>query len=343
MSWAIMRAVERHAGDSIVADMATAAAIPVVDIRALRDGCESRAAAAVAKSLRAASRDPGFIYISGHGIPDAVIDAARACALDFFRRGDADKSAVSISSKHRGWLRRGAAKMQDHLSADRKESFIWGFENEAGDAPDDHPLRGANQWPAFMPQMRAAAMAYYHHAHRVATELMRGFAIGFGLPANFFLRRCSRPLSRASFVYYPPQDAQGDERAFGVGPHTDFGVLTELCQDAVGGLQVQNAHGEWLAAPPVADTLVVNVGDLLARWTDGACRSTPHRVINRSGKERLSLVLAFDPDPETRIDAREVFGADYQPREAAIRCGDYLLWRFGKAFAYRNEARDGSA
>ena len=126
----------------------------------------------------------------------------------------------------------------------------------------------------------------------------------------------------------------GDDQ-FGVGPHTDFGVLTVLCQDAVGGLQVEDLNGDWVHAPPIEGTLIVNVGDLLSRWTDGAYRSTAHRVVNSSGKERLSMVLAFDPEPDTLIDAKEVFGNDYRPAETAISCGDYLNWRFEKAFSYR--------
>ena len=308
--------------------------IPVVDIRALRNG---RSPQAVAEALHAASKNPGFIYIRGHGIPDTVIDAVRNCALDFFHHTEADKNSVLISPQHRGWLRRGASKMQDDLEADLKESFLWGYEDETGKTIQDHPLRGANQWPDFMPEMRSVAMAYYHHAHRVAVELMRGFAIGLGLDREFFLQHCSRPLSRASFVYYPPQSRKKDANLFGVGPHTDFGVLTVLCQDAVGGLQVQNIRGEWIPAPPIPGTLVVNVGDLLARWTEGAYQSTPHRVINQSGEERLSLVLAFDPDPETVIDARKVFGAGHRASKEPISCGDYLIWRFGKAFSYRNQ------
>ena len=112
---------------------------------------------------------------------------------------------------------------------------------------------------------------------------------------------------------------------------------TILCQDNVGGLQVQNLEGEWVHAPPIEGTLLVNVGDLLSRWTDGAYKSTPHRVVNRSGKERLSLVLAFDPNPETLIDANEVFGATYHANNPPISCGDYLIWRFAKAFAYRKQ------
>ncbi len=166
---------------------------------------------------------------------------------------------------------------------------------------------------------------------------MRGFAIGLGLAENYFLKTSDAPLSRASFVYYPPQQKEMGARQFGVGPHTDFGVLTVLCQDNVGGLQVENLDGDWIEAPPIEGTLIVNVADLLHRWTEGAYRSTPHRVVNSSGRERLSLVLAFDPNPETVIDARGVFGDKHICKEDPITCGDYLNWRFAKAFSYRTE------
>ena len=135
----------------------------------------------------------------------------------------------------------------------------------------------------------------------------------------------------------PAQPEELGEEQFGVGPHTDFGVLTVLCQDSVGGLQVQDINGEWIHAPPIDGTLVVNVADLLSRWTGGAYKSTPHRVVNTSGRERLSLVLAFDPDPETLIDARDVFGPNHSTSEEPITCGDYLTRRFEKAFSYRKE------
>ena len=307
-------------------------AIPVVDIGPLRDG---RDPASVAKALHAASRDLGFIYIRGHGIPEDAIAAARACAMAFFRSPEAGKAAVRVSPRHRGWIGPGGAKMDDDQEADLKESFIWGYQDAAGRTPEDHALRGPNLWPDCVPEMEAHAMAYFREADAVARHLMRGFALGLGLDEGFFLRTCRAPLSRASFVYYPRQPEDLGEARFGVGPHTDFGVLTVLCQDAVGGLQVQTAKGEWIHAPPIEGTLVVNVGDLLSRWTDGAYVSTPHRVVNTSGRERLSLVLAFDPDPETMIDAREIFGPGHPAREAPIACGDYLVWRFGRAFSYR--------
>ncbi len=312
--------------------------IPVIDLLPLRSGENS---SEVAAALHAASQGLGFIYIKGHGIPRSSIDAARAAAYQFFRAPDSDKAKVSVSAQHRGWLRPGGAKMQDDSAVDLKESFIWGYEDADDQKMSNHPLRGPNQWPDAVPQLQAAATAYFEQAHDVAYQLMRGFALGLNLPENFFLRSCERPISRGSFVYYPPQNTDSSTVQFGVGPHTDFGVLTVLCQDHVGGLQVQDVNGDWVKAPPIEDTLIVNVGDLLSRWTDGAYKSTPHRVINASGRERLSLVLAFDPDPETIIDAREVHGAAYQPSEEAITCGDYLLWRFAKAFSYRKEAHGG--
>ena len=307
--------------------------IPVIDIAALRDGSDS---VAVGRKLHEASQGLGFIYVKGHGIPDDVIGKAREAAFEFFRCTPEQKSEVKISARHRGWLGRGGARMDDDAKADLKESFVWGYEDETGQLPDNHELRGANQWPEYPSEMQMRSIDYFGHAHDVAHHLMRGFALGLGLDEGFFLKTADRPLSRASYVYYPAQPEDMGEDQFGVGPHTDFGVLTVLCQDAVGGLQVEDVDGDWIEAPPIEGTLIVNVADLLARWTGGAYKSTPHRVVNSSGGERLSLVLAFDPNPETIIDSTEVFGPDFKAAEPPITCGDYLNWRFAKAFSYRN-------
>ena len=319
MSYAIAKDVDRSI-------------IPVIDLGPLRNGGDPKP---VADALHRASREVGFIYVANHGIPETLIDETRAAALDFFRSPDDQKNQVAVSEKHRGYLGRGGATMQTGDKPDLKESFIFGYEDAHGVTPEDHPLRGANHWPDFMPVLKGRALTYFQAAHEVAHHLMRGFAIGLGKDADFFLRTTAMPMSRASFVYYPPQDASMGSDQFGVGPHTDFGVLTVLCQDDVGGLQVQDAGGEWVMAPPIEGTLVVNVGDLLARWTNGFYRSTPHRVVNSSGRERLSLVLAYDPEPETMIDPRALFGADVETGSEPITCGDYLIWRFAKSFAYR--------
>ncbi|MEM9049000.1 MAG: 2OG-Fe(II) oxygenase family protein [Pseudomonadota bacterium] len=306
--------------------------IPVIDIGPLRDGSDPDR---VAAALHRASREVGFLYVSGHGIAADRLAAARETALAFFRGAGAVKESVRISAKHRGWLAAGGAKMQDDAKPDLKESFIWGFQDSAGRTPEDHALRGANAWPLAMPALETAAMGWFEDAHAVAGHLMQGFARGLGLAPDFFTGKGGAPMSRASFVYYPPQPESAGDAQFGVGPHTDFGVLTVLAQDDVGGLQVQDLSGDWVAAPPIPDTLVINVGDLLARWTNDVYRSTPHRVVNASGQERLSLVLAYDPEPETMVDPRSVFGTGVETAHAPITCGDYLEWRFAKAFSYR--------
>jgi isopenicillin N synthase-like dioxygenase len=305
--------------------------VPLIDIGPLRDGSAPQQ---VAQALHRASREIGFVYVTNHGIDLAFLAQARTTALAFFRQPLETKLTVNISPQHRGFLRIGAARMDDNARPDLKESFVWGMEDTQGKAPQDHALRGDNRWPLDMPALRRDALRFLDEADRVARVLLQGFALGLGLPAGFFLQTSSHPMSRAAFTYYPPQDMALGPNQFGVAPHTDFGVLTVLCQDDVGGLQVQHADGTWFEAPPIPGSLVINVGDLLARWTNGVYRSTPHRVVNTSGRERLSLVLAFDPDPGTVVDARDVFPLQ-TARDPAVTCGDYLQWRFGKSFDYR--------
>ncbi len=306
--------------------------IPVIDITKLCDGSDPES---VSSELYKASTGLGFIYIKGHGIPNEVITSLRNEGLEFFRNDESKKCKVKITEKHRGWLGYGGAKMEDNAKADLKESFLWGHQGENGFSLDNHPLRGSNVWPKFQPKLEQYAMSYFNYADKLARNLLRGFALGLNLDKEFFLKTCKNPLSRASLVYYPNQPSNLGKNQFGVSSHTDFGVLTVLCQDSVGGLQVEDINGNWFHAPPIEDTIIVNVADLLSRWTGGKYKSTPHRVVNKSGKERLSIVLAFDPDPETIIDPKDIFGKNFKETEEPITCGDYLIWRFGKAFSYR--------
>ena len=308
--------------------------IPVIDIGQLVRG---ELNLQVANKLRQASHDPGFIYVCNHGIPESVTDEARNAAKLFFRQGESDKSNVIISENHRGWLASGGAVMTDGVEADLKESFVWG--HDAGiDHHQAHSLQGKNQWPTQAIGFKKAAQAWLNSAERLAQILLRNIAFSLELDSNFFLRRNDNPLTRASFVYYPPRPmAVASDRAtarYGVGPHTDFGVMTILCQDHIGGLQIQNTQGYWLDAPPIDGTLVVNIGDLLQRWTSGEFRSAPHRVLSPDVTDRISLVLAFDPNPESIVDAGEIFPEQRAAAEP-ITCGDYLDWRFDQAFHYR--------
>ena len=312
-----------------------ASAIPVIDCAAL----DSRAAE-IGRQMRAAAETVGFFYVKNHGLPAAVIANADAAGRAFFRRPLAEKRRLAINASHHGFLGPGLSTMDDATAADLKESFVWGL-----DLPDGHPaltadnpFLGRNRWPddPVSAELRPALTAFFTAGLRCAERLMRAFAASLGLPENAFITSCSRPIARASVVYYPPQTEEHGQR-FGVSPHTDFGVLTLLAQDQIGGLEVQDRNGDWVTARPLADTLVVNVGDLLARWSNDVFRSTPHRVINRSGRERCSLVLAWDPDFDTVIDPA-LTSTSAPARYPPVRCGDYILRRFDRAFAYRKPA-----
>ena len=333
--------------DAARAETIDAEEVPVIDIAPLRDGSDP---AGVGAELARAATEAGFLYVRNHGVDAALVERARRAAIEFFRLPEEAKREAGTNRFHHGYLKPGSTKMYDDARLDLKESFNWGIElhdglrdrlhddsgvpTEAGAEPEN-PLLGPNVWPAAMPELKASVYPYFEAASACAEDLLRGFALGAGLDAEHFIRLRDRPVSRGSLQYYPPQPDGAGVDQFGVAPHTDFGVLTVLCQDEIGGLEIRRRSGEWAAMPPVPGTFVVNIGDLLQRWSNRRYRSTVHRVINTSGRERLSLVLAYDPNFETLVDPR-VFCVDGEtPHDEPITCGDYLLWRFGKAFAYR--------
>ena len=305
--------------------------VPVIDVGPLRDGSDP---GAVGASLARAASEVGFLYIRNHGVNAATIESARRAGFELFRLPPAAKHGARTNRFHHGWLGPGSTKMYDDALPDLKESFNWGLEIEAG-PEGPNPLAGPNVWPDAAPGLRPGVQPWFDAASACAEDLLRGFALGAGLDPEHFIRHRDQPLSRGSLQYYPPhpRDTSGDR--FGVAPHTDFGMLTVLAQDDVGGLEIQRLGGEWVAVPPLPGTLVVNVGDLLERWSNRRYHSTVHRVINRSGRERLSLVLAYDPNFETPVDPRAFCSGDETPHDEPIRCGDYLLWRFERAFSYR--------
>ncbi|MGH7126898.1 MAG: isopenicillin N synthase family dioxygenase, partial [Stellaceae bacterium] len=241
-----------------------------------------------------------------------------------------------INTIHRGFLAIGGARMYETARVDLKESFIWGPELgfDDPDVATGKPLMGPNQWPAELPELASGLTEYSDAVMACARSLLRGFAVSLGLGADFFRERFAKPLARCSLIYYPPQPPDSGSDQFGVAPHTDYGGLTLLNQDDTGGLQVRARSGDWVTAVPIPGTFVVNVGDLMARWTNDRFVSTPHRVVNSSGRARYSMALFFDPAFDTVIDPR-----DLRPDGAAlyppVTCGDYIVSRFNKAFAYR--------
>jgi isopenicillin N synthase-like dioxygenase len=309
-------------------------AIPVIDIGSLYDGSLARYRN-VADEFLAAAQSVGFFYVKNHSVSKTLIEDAFAVSGDFFSRATEDKERIRVTDRHRGFLSVGQAKMQGSATKDLKESFIWGreFSSDALTLLADNPLVGSNQWPQFVPRMPQVLNAYFERCVDLGQSLLRVFAVALDADPEYFADSFDCTISRGSTLYYPPQPPQLGDKQFGVAPHTDYGCLTLLYQDQVGGLQVLGTQGNWIGASPIQDTFVVNVGDLLARWSNGRFRSTPHRVINESGRTRQSLAVFVDPNFSTPIIP--VVKRGETPRYEPTTCGSHILSRFDKSFSYR--------
>jgi isopenicillin N synthase-like dioxygenase len=311
--------------------------IPVIDVGPITQGStvSPQALQAVGKLMRDSMEAIGFFYVRNHGVDEALIAQVQALSRQFFASPLLEKLKLEPTGAHRGYLKIGEAKMYQKARADLKESYIWGIEVPADD-PDllaGNRMMGLNRWPDFLPEMQPVLNAYLEATHRCADRLLRALAVAMGAHENTFVQRLVKPISRAALVHYPPQPAEAGSDQFGVAPHTDYGVITLLHQDNVGGLQVATRSGQWVAATPIPGTLVVNSGDLLGRWSNDHLKSNPHRVVNASGRERYSIAVFVDPDYDTPIVP--ITSPGEAPLYPEVSCGDYILGRFDASFAYR--------
>jgi isopenicillin N synthase-like dioxygenase len=311
------------------------AAIPVIDMASLSGG-DQTTMTAVGRALLDAAERVGFFYVRNHGVSLPLIERVYALSHRFFALPVETKQSVRIDARHRGFIAVGQARMYEQARIDLKESFIWGPElgSDDPDVAAGKPLMGPNQWPAALPELAPTLTAYSAAVMDCGRRLLRGFAASLGLDPDFFQARFAKPLARCSLIYYPPQPPESGDEQFGVAPHTDYGGLTLLSQDDTGGLQVRARSGEWVTAPPIAGSFVVNIGDLMARWTNDRFVSTPHRVVNSSGKARYSVGVFFDPAFDTVIDPRELRPGG-PPLYPPVTCGEYIVSRLNKAFSYR--------
>jgi len=308
--------------------------IPVIDIAAVRSGATAELQA-IGRQIRDAFTGSGFCYVKNHGVPDAVIRAAHTTALEFFHLPLEEKQKSAPKESVRGFNAIGRTKMKGAQNPDYKEYFQIGLELPRDDPAvlAGQPLRGPNQWPQQLPQFQDALTAYFHEIATCGEGLLRAVAASLGVDADFFADKYDKPLQRTQCVYYPPHPADSKDEVFGVAPHTDYGCVTLLWQDDVGGLEVQDRSGAWVQATPIPDTLVVNIGDLLARWSNDRYLSNQHRVTNRSGRERLSIATFYDPDFVAMVDPTDLGLVGAEALHAPITAGEYIMGRIGASLA----------
>jgi len=313
--------------------------LPIVDMSGVRSG-DPAALARAAGEVHKAFTTVGFLYVAHHGLPEDVISETVREAQGFFRQPTEKKREVAINKRHRGFNALGDALMYEATKPDYKEFYTIGLELPEDD-PDviaGEPLRGPNNWPANRPELRTAMSRYYEEIGRCGADLLSCVAVSLGLDRGFFKDKYAKRLQRTQLIYYPPHPEGAPTDQFGLAPHTDFGCITLLWQDENGGLEVLERQSRtWIAAKPIPGTLVVNVGDLLARWTNDLYASTPHRVINKSGRERFSIATFYDPDFKAVVDPRQLGVPESECRYEPTTSGAHILGRIERSFGYRKK------
>lgn len=306
--------------------------LPTVDISALLSRHAGNGDQLVAPAaIDAACRDVGFFGVVGHGLDPELLHRLDAAARSFFEEPAAVKAQVAMAeagSAWRGWFPVGGELTSG--TPDRKEGLYLGVDHDA-----EHPrvlagtpLHGLNQFPAGHPDLRLAVTEWLDALRPVADAVMRGIALGLGLPATWFEEHLTAdPTILFRIFHYPPESDAHDASTWGVGEHTDYGLLTLLAQDDHGGLEVRHTDGTWIDVPADPGVIICNLGDMLERLTGGRYRSTPHRVRNMSGAARLSFPYFFDPSWDATVPTLPIpAGATRHASAGRWDDADVLAW-----------------
>ncbi|KAH7926491.1 Clavaminate synthase-like protein [Leucogyrophana mollusca] len=295
---------------------------------------------ALADEIRNASVHVGFFYIKNHGIPEDVIETTIEASKQFFALPTESKAKLDIhkSSNFKGYTGLLGENTNPENKGDLHEGFDIGFEATVSSddiAPrDDGAMTGANVWPDDLPTFRKDVLDYYHAAVRLGQSLFPLFALALNLPENFFDDKITKPAAIMRLLYYPPQPPRSDEGVIGIGAHTEQ-CFTILWQDAVQALQVKNADGKWIDAVPIPGTLVLNLGDQFARWTNDVFKSTVHRAINLSGTERYSMPLFFGTDYDVKLEPIPgCVSAENPSKYEVVIAGEYVKSRLEATYAH---------
>ena len=312
--------------------------VPIIDI--------SRDPDVVGAELDAVCRTVGFFQITGHGLADGVADRAWAAATSFFDLPLDDKLSVRVPDDGTpyGYIPVAGESLSRSVAGsappDLKEVFNIGpvtAPDHAMTDPDERSVYAPNLWPAALPELRAAWTAYYTGMSALGARLMSLFARGLGLAPEFFADKIDQQPNALRAINYPERDAAPLPGQLRAGAHTDYGTLTVLRQDAVGGLEVLDTGGHWAGVEAVPGAFVINIGDLMARWTNDQWRSTLHRVVDPPDAEASRARRQSMPYFQNANWSAEVtclptcLAAGEAPRYEPVLAGPHLMAKFRKA------------
>lgn len=322
---------------------ATARELPVIDISGSTGG-DVAAIDAIAWEIHKACRDTGFFYVSNHGVPADLIDSQFLWARRFFALPADVKAGLEMKRSRSlvGYEPLAGQVLDAGSPPDLKEGYYY-----TADLPDDDAyLRagirgyGGNLWPGEAAGFSAAGfrrqmLAYFDALRSLGDRLLMLLARSLDLPGDHFVPMFARPNAVMRLLHYPPQPERARFNQLGAGAHTDWGGLTVLLQDDAGGLEVQNAAGEWIAAPPLPGTFVINLGDMVQRWTNDFYRSNMHRVLNHHNqvRDRYSVPFFYTPDHYARIESLPGCSGPERPvRYPPCQAGEHMMEMFNRTY-----------
>lgn len=317
--------------------------IPVVDLEESFTSAEGFHACA--NAIAKACEDTGFFGIIGHGVPVSAIHGALTSARRFFSLPLEEKLRVQRerAELNRAYIAFGTETLArlagNETPPDHKEVFTVGPD----DYPEDdyhtcaaaRPHWGRNRWPDAPEDFRSQVLRYWDEMQRIKLHLVHLFAHVLDIPHDYFPSRMHRSPDQLRLIHYPPYTQAWRPGQLRAGEHTDLGLLTIVYSDnnTIGGLEVRNRNGGWVAAPDF-EGFMVNLGDTMMRWCNDRWKSTPHRVVNppptASGDaDRMSLAFFAIPDYDTTIECLpSCTDASHPPLYPAVTMGEYRAARF---------------
>mgnify|MGYP000162147264 CR=1 FL=1 len=316
--------------------------LPVIDLEPLVSNAPG-GLEKVAAEIGNAAREIGFFYVRNHGVSGELMESTFAAAHRFFAEPIAAKMALTkdFYKTNRGYVPMKGESLDPDRPADLKEAFNIGLDL----APDDprilagEPFRAVNQWPD-LPGWKETVLSYFNSVWSLGRLIHRAVAADLGTDPDYFEDKLDAPLATLRLLHYPPQPAGAEAGQIGAGTHTDYGNLTVLLPDAVGGLEVRRRDGVWLKAPTIEGAFICNIGDCLMRWTNDVYVSTPHRVVNAGGRQRYSIAFFLDPNPDAQVVCLPgCMGEGEAARYAPISGADYLKSKLDASYAPVKAAR----
>jgi isopenicillin N synthase-like dioxygenase len=318
-------------------------AIPVIDFGPAFRG-DPGGLEAVAEQVRRASERVGFFYLAGHGVPQEIVAAAFQASREFHAMPLDEKRRLPINENNIGYLApnesiQGASTVHKATRPNLNESFFISHDRGAAhpDVVAGLPLRGRNQWPDGHDGMRTAMMRYFTTLEAVGERMLPVLARALEMPADAFAPFFTDEAHvNLRFLHYPPQETDDDEQ-FGQGPHTDNSFITILAREDVPGLAVRLPSGEWLAPPVIEGTFLVNLGNMMKRWSNDRFLSTPHGVLNDTGTDRYSIAFFYSPNVDSVIECMSsCVGPDNPPRYEPAVYRDLVLAFYNANYFHRS-------